>query len=172
MHLLSRRCARFFRPAIVTSLFVALLLLALPALAQGDLPTISAGNPNPQKLLGYFVLIYILDSSLLRALAPDNTSLPFSLSPTALHWINGVGSVVLTICSATIGGQPWEYAIGSGVLNFFVASTHVGAAKGAWQAIACGAGGDAALKARACKILGIAPAAPAVPPAPPPPKSS
>lgn len=124
---------------LTTKRFLALWLLALvvwllPALARAqDLPVVSANNPNTPAVIGWATLAYMFTSCVLRALSPDNKSLPFAPSVAALHWINAVGSLAIAVCLALFAGTPWYQAVGAGLLNFVIGLTHVGAAKGALE---------------------------------------
>ena len=120
-----------FLSLVLATIVLACVLVLAPAVAHADpLPVVSPGNPNSPALIGWLMLGYLLDSCILRALSPDNTTLPFAPSVTTLHWINLVGALLQSIAVATFGGQPWYAALSAGVLQFVLGLTHVGAAAG------------------------------------------
>jgi hypothetical protein len=112
---------------------VVLLLIVAPfALAQGGggLPPIATNNPNSPMLVGCSVLAVLLAGALLKALSPDNTSLPWAPPVAVLHVINVACTAVVAVGTSIAGGTPWLVAL-VGSTSLLIGLTHVGAAKGA-----------------------------------------
>jgi hypothetical protein len=124
---------------VVALLILGILGLALPALAAmaQEIPTVVTGpsNPNSPALVGYAVLASLLLGALLKALSPDNTTLPFAPSVNVLHAINVIGAVAVTCLTGIEGGTPWLQAIAVGAVPLVTGFSHVGHADAAHKAL-------------------------------------
>lgn len=101
---------------LACSVACLVMLVAGAALAQTD-PSAPPANPNPAAVVTWCGFGYILLSSLVAALKPDNPMLPFTVPMGARVMIAAVGGIALTCLQAIVSGVPWVQA----ALGMFVA---------------------------------------------------
>lgn len=99
------------------SVVALVTLTAGVALAQSD-PTPAANNPNPAALVSWCFLGYLAISSVVKALQPDNTLLPFSVPTHVRVMIATLGSAAIVPLSAIISGVPWVQAVLAAAMTF------------------------------------------------------